>query len=181
MLCRARFFFLQTLIGGSYGLLNRTNFEPNPDFYVGSLFHSLMGNAVLDATANASSAALSLFAEAADPVADGWLRVYAHCSANRDSPRGAVTVLLLNLSPSFTFDLAPAEGTSALHPRSEYVFTAESVSSRYVSLNDQLLVVDQDGHLPKMPGRASSQPHFSLPPLSIAFLELPSFAAKACL
>ena len=140
-----------------------------------------MGNTVLAAEANASSVAASLFAAVTDPVADGWLRVYAHCSANHDSPHGAVAVLLLNLSPSFTFDLEPAEGTSALHPRSEYVFTAASVSSRYVSLNDQLLVVDKDGHLPEMPARASSQPTFSLPPLSIAFLELPSFAAKACL
>ncbi|KAJ0706041.1 putative glycosidase [Helianthus annuus] len=37
----------QSLIGGNYGLLNTTTFEPNPDYYSALLWHRLMGKKVL--------------------------------------------------------------------------------------------------------------------------------------
>ncbi|KAL5988099.1 hypothetical protein ACLOJK_035862 [Asimina triloba] len=37
----------QSLVGGNYGLLNRTTFQPNPDYYSALLWHRLMGRNVL--------------------------------------------------------------------------------------------------------------------------------------
>nr|GFD60937.1 heparanase-like protein 1 [Tanacetum cinerariifolium] len=35
------------LIGGNYGLLNKTTFMPNPDYYSALLWNQLMGTGVL--------------------------------------------------------------------------------------------------------------------------------------
>ena len=45
-------FCRQTLIGGNYGLLNRTTAHPNPDFFIAQLFHDLMGERVLSFTSH---------------------------------------------------------------------------------------------------------------------------------
>ncbi|KAK2432469.1 heparanase protein [Trifolium repens] len=48
----------QTLIGGNYGLLNTTNFTPNPDYYTGNalLWHQLTGKSVLAVSSDVFSA-----------------------------------------------------------------------------------------------------------------------------
>lgn len=58
-------FCRQTLVGGNYGLLNTTTFEPNPDYYSLLLWSRLMGSVVLNVTKDSGSSSK--------------LRVYAHC------------------------------------------------------------------------------------------------------
>ena len=48
-------FCRQTLVGGNYGLLNRTTREPNPDFFMAQMFHDKMGEKVLNVTASGRS------------------------------------------------------------------------------------------------------------------------------
>ncbi|CAH1426542.1 unnamed protein product [Lactuca virosa] len=54
----------QTLIGGNYGLLNTTTFEPNPDYYSALLWHRLMGRKVLSTNFTGTKK----------------IRSYAHCA-----------------------------------------------------------------------------------------------------
>ncbi|MCI03131.1 heparanase-like protein 3-like, partial [Trifolium medium] len=54
----------QSLIGGNYGLLNTTNFHPNPDYYSALLWHRLMGRRVLSTTFSGTNK----------------IRAYAHCA-----------------------------------------------------------------------------------------------------
>ncbi|KAJ7529160.1 hypothetical protein O6H91_15G035800 [Diphasiastrum complanatum] len=54
----------QSLVGGNYGLLNRTTFQPNPDYYSAFLWKELVGTQVL----------------ATNVIATPKLRAYAHCS-----------------------------------------------------------------------------------------------------
>lgn len=44
-------FCRQCLLGGSYGLLRRDNYHPNPDYYTGLLWHNIMDNAVFNVSA----------------------------------------------------------------------------------------------------------------------------------
>uniref|UniRef100_A0A453QXH2 Uncharacterized protein n=1 Tax=Aegilops tauschii subsp. strangulata TaxID=200361 RepID=A0A453QXH2_AEGTS len=54
----------QSFIGGNYGLLNTTTFQPNPDYYSALLWHRLMGTKVLEAKFTGSN----------------MVRAYAHCA-----------------------------------------------------------------------------------------------------
>ncbi|KAJ8452292.1 hypothetical protein Cgig2_006097 [Carnegiea gigantea] len=75
----------QTLIGGNYGLLDKITFVPNPDYYSALLWSRLMGKKVLPTYTEASS----------------YLRAYAHCTKRREG----VTLLLINLSNSTTYEI----------------------------------------------------------------------------
>ena len=56
-------FCRQTLIGGNYGLLNRTTAHPNPDFFIAQLFHDLMGERVLSFTSDVKKKGLRTYAQ----------------------------------------------------------------------------------------------------------------------
>nr|ACR36272.1 unknown [Zea mays] len=72
----------QTLVGGNYGLLNTSTFEPNPDYYSALLWHRLMGTKVLSTAFNGTNK----------------IRGYAHCAKNSEG----ITLLLINLDGSST-------------------------------------------------------------------------------
>ncbi|KAL3636200.1 hypothetical protein CASFOL_020747 [Castilleja foliolosa] len=78
-------FCRQTLIGGHYGLLDTTTFNPKPDYHSALLWSRLMGKNVLSASHNASNS----------------LRIYSHCSKNIKG----ISVLIINLSNSTTFEV----------------------------------------------------------------------------
>ncbi|KAJ7564896.1 hypothetical protein O6H91_02G038500 [Diphasiastrum complanatum] len=69
----------QSLIGGNYGLLDHTTFQPNPNYFSALLWKKHMGTDVLSATVQGAS----------------YLRAYAHCS---QGDAQSVTVVVLNLS-----------------------------------------------------------------------------------
>jgi hypothetical protein len=251
--CCCRRFLWQTLVGGSYGLLNRSTFEPNPDYYVSLLFKRLMGPQVLppnitakrtarSATANddvgdgarvyiqgggnnggggdgggggggvvggggsSSSWTMQLSGRdwtSSDPVADRWVRVFAHCTPGSNttigttgsavnsrrrrssgggggSGGGSVTLLVVNQSPSVTFDIEGGAQTPALLPRDEYVLTAASLHSQELLLNSKPLRVTTPGSLPDVDPVSGITTHLVVAPHSISFFVLPQFGAEAC-
>lgn len=186
----------QTLIGGNYGLLNKTTFVPNPDYYSALLWHQLMGKGVLLVDRNASS----------------FLRSYAHCSKGR----AGITLLLINLSNQTTFIINIQNGlnnnlraeetiTQRESPfieglkrtvkwvgheasggpvfREEYHLTPKDgyLRSQTLVLNGMPLELEDDGDIPSLdPVLLNVNSPIYIAPLSIAFIVLPNFEAPAC-
>ncbi|KAJ7547497.1 hypothetical protein O6H91_08G088500 [Diphasiastrum complanatum] len=187
----------QSLIGGNYGLLDHTTFQPNPDYYSALLWKQLMGPDVLSASVNGTS----------------YLRAYAHCSKG-DSQ--SITVLLLNLSNSTQYivkisfsdvtlrgvnlnsnsqssskaasagaagKMDKATNTSANTQRLEYHLTAPkgNLNSQEVQLNGIILQINADGNLPVLkPATVDASELLIVAPTSIVFLQLPGISLPAC-
>ncbi|XP_077216751.1 heparanase-like protein 1 isoform X2 [Tasmannia lanceolata] len=185
----------QSLIGGNYGLLDRTTFIPNPDYYSARLWNQLMGKAVLDIDFSGSP----------------YLRAYAHCSRKQVG----VTLLLINLSNTTEFRITVQSRTniglqvgqttyregSLMHglkrrvswvgwkasdgaaQREEYHLTPKDgdIQSQTMLLNGVPLKLTVDGNIPNFnPVLVDAKSPISLTPLSIAFVRLPNLEAPAC-
>lgn len=186
----------QTLVGGNYGLLNRTTFVPNPDYYSALLWHRLMGKGVLAVESNASP----------------YLRSYAHCSKGRPG----VTLVLINLSNKTEFVIGVQNGLNInLHLenqsahrrasfanslknrfswiankasdgsffREEYHLTAKdgNLQSQTMVLNGIPVKLTDNGDIPNLkPVRNDVRSSIYVRPLSVAFVALPNFDAPAC-
>ncbi|XP_062027750.1 heparanase-like protein 1 [Rosa rugosa] len=186
----------QSLVGGHYGLLNRTSFVPNPDYYSALLWHRLMGQSVL----------------AVDRYGAPHLRVYAHCSKGS----AGITLLLINLSnqTDFTVDVKNVlefdtaarsrntdKGNNFSHGlkrtlswvglkasdgplhRKEYHLTPKggNLRSKIMVLNGVPLEITKDGNIPELePVLVPTNSPLSITPLSIKFVVLPHFEAPAC-
>ncbi|KAK8463405.1 hypothetical protein SEVIR_1G360800v4 [Setaria viridis] len=174
----------QTLVGGNYGLLNKTTFEPNPDYYSALLWHRLMGTKVLSTTFNGTNK----------------IRTYAHCARNSEG----ITLLLINLSGNNTnhiyvasegartqsarkenrrFGHIPGLGEAAELTREEYHLTPKdgNLQSQQVLLNGNVLATDANGDIPKLePVQVEGTQPITVGPYSIVFAHIPSFYAPAC-
>ncbi|XP_073010807.1 heparanase-like protein 3 isoform X1 [Typha latifolia] len=175
----------QSLVGGNYGLLNTTNFMPNPDYYSALLWHRLMGRNVL---------ATSL-------TGTNKTRAYAHCA--RESQ--GITLLLINLSGNTTtqvfittgnaftqsmrqrhhtrFRHIPHLGRSLGFVREEYHLTPKDgdLHSQTMLLNGNILSVDSSGNIPKLePVQVDATQPITVAPFSIVFAHIPYFFAPAC-
>ncbi|CAN6245728.1 unnamed protein product [Urochloa humidicola] len=174
----------QTLVGGNYGLLNTTTFEPNPDYYSALLWHRLMGTKVLSTTFNGTNK----------------IRAYAHCARNSEG----ITLLLINLSGNNTnhiyvtsegaqthsgrkesrrFGHIPGLGEAAELTREEYHLTPKdgNLQSQRVLLNGNVLATDANGDIPKLePVQVEGTQPITVGPYSIVFAHIPSFYAPAC-
>ncbi|KAK1621000.1 hypothetical protein QYE76_026517 [Lolium multiflorum] len=177
----------QTLVGGNYGLLNTTTFEPNPDYYSALLWHRLMGTKVLSTTFNGTNK----------------IRAYTHCA--RDSE--GITLLLINLSGNSTNHIyVTSEGAHEdMHPysskehrsfrripklseaakltREEYHLTPKdgNLQSQHMLLNGNVLATDANGGIPKLePVQVEGTQPITVGPYSIVFAHIPSFYATAC-
>ncbi|KAH9774121.1 hypothetical protein KPL71_013536 [Citrus sinensis] len=168
-------FCRQALIGGNYALLNTTTFIPNPDYYGSLLWHRLMGKNVLATTQNASP----------------YLRVYSHCSKEKPG----ITVLLINLSNSTSFDVSvindmnlypsqeQTQDSQGEKPREEYHLTPEggNIQSDVVLLNGTPLKLTNSLDIPSMePKLADRYSPITVAPHSIVFATLRDFKAPAC-
>ena len=153
----------QTLVGGSYGLINRTNFEPNPDYYLGLLYKRLMGDTVLRPELSLS-----------DDAANGWLRAYAQCARGGSG----VALMVSNIAENTTFTLSFSNQKSML-PRDEYVLTGENLEARYIELNGETLGVS-DGALPELKPKKGESSNISVAPRSISIFVFPDADAPAC-
>ncbi|KAL4584088.1 hypothetical protein LXL04_008678 [Taraxacum kok-saghyz] len=188
----------QTLLGGNYGLLNRTTFSPNPDYYSALLWDRLMGTGVLDV--NRINIA-------------PHLRTYAHCSKRKNG----ITVLLINLSNQTNFKLdvynimnlnlrTTQENTSRKNisfgdglknkvswvglrstdenlTREEYHLTPQhgDITSKTMLLNGVPLKLTENGDVPSLrPVLVKVDSKISIDPLSIKFLRFPYFDAPGC-
>jgi len=129
--------------------ISESTFSVLPDYWVAILFKRLVGTKVLQAT---SSFTQTL--------------VYAHCG----KAPGSVTLIVINpSSASVTLNLT---GLTSLQ-RSEYIFTADSLSSYVIKLNSKPLYINSDGSLPMMTGiPGSGQP--VLPAYSYGYLVFPN-------
>ncbi|XP_045786602.1 heparanase-like protein 3 isoform X1 [Trifolium pratense] len=160
----------QTLIGGNYGLLNTTTFNPNPDYYSALLWHRLMGGRVLSTSFYGTKK----------------IRTYAHCAKESKG----VTILFLNLDNSTTVN-AQVALKFAEKPyyhlrgsqRREYHLTAKdgNLHSQIMLLNGNILSVNSDGDIPPLnPIYVDSSKPITVGPLSIVFTHIPDAAVKAC-
>lgn len=188
----------QSLIGGNYGLLDATNFVPNPDYYSALLWHRLMGRSVLST---------SFFGTKK-------IRAYAHCAKQSKG----IMVLLINLDNSTTVlgkvafngtwsseqkrthhnhhhhyqhRSGKADKSSDKLPRSlrsettreEYHLSAKDgdLHSRIMLLNGNILSVDSSGNIPTLqPVTINSSKPIVVRPFSIVFVHLPSVVLPAC-
>ncbi|KAJ0745214.1 putative glycosidase [Helianthus annuus] len=179
----------QTLIGGNYGLLNTTTFEPNPDYYSALLWHRLMGQKVLSVNFNGTKK----------------IRSYAHCA--KDS--GGITLLLINLDSKITVDVSLSlDSAWSLHKlkshvhyhhrkankprhskisgtntREEYHLTAKDgdLHSQVMMLNGKELRVNSNGEIPQFePVNVDSSEPISVAPFSIVFARIPNVTLYAC-
>ncbi|GMI94760.1 glucuronidase 3 [Hibiscus trionum] len=184
----------QSLVGGNYGLLNTTNFEPNPDYYSALLWHRLMGRNVLSTSFAGSEK----------------IRSYTHCAKQSKG----ITLLLINLDNSTTVQAKLAfnstmtlrhkhrsrtshhkhrihkttviklpKGTDAKIRREEYHLTAKdgNLQSQTVLLNGNILSVNSSGNIPPLePLHVNSAKPIVVAPLSIVFVHMPDVTVAAC-
>ncbi|GER38612.1 heparanase 1-like protein, partial [Striga asiatica] len=193
----------QTLIGGFYGLLDKTTFVPNPDYYSllltyraceanisALLWHRLMGKAVLSVNSNSSK----------------YLRAYAHCAKERLS----IAVLLINLSNQTTYNVEVQSdeqnqnrakkrnsitdrlkksvswvGNKASDEklyREEYHLTPENgnLTSQVMLLNGHPLKLTKNGGIPSLvPSLVKMGSILTISPLSIKFVVYRNFWSPA--
>jgi hypothetical protein len=120
----------QTLVGSNYGLLDDTTLAARPDYFASVLFKRLMGRVVLDVHRQGEN--------------DPFLRVYAHCTADRAGKKpGSITLMAINLHEreQATVRLAGAVGK----PFDRYQVTASSLDSDVALLNGQPLSPSSHG------------------------------------
>ncbi|KAJ4827861.1 hypothetical protein Tsubulata_020343 [Turnera subulata] len=168
-------FCRQALIGGNYALLNTTTFIPNPDYYGALLWHRLMGTSVLQINHNGSP----------------YLRAYAHCSKRKPG----VTVLLINMSNSTSFDVSvnddvneyPDEykltANTGATPREEYHLTPKdgNILSDVLLLNGEPLVLTSTQDIPSLnPKLVDPASPITVAPDSYVFATIRDFKAPAC-
>ncbi|KAJ9567232.1 hypothetical protein OSB04_003198 [Centaurea solstitialis] len=188
----------QTLIGGNYGLLDKTTFMPNPDYYSALLWDRLMGTGVLEVNRR---------------NVGPHLRTYAHCSKGKTG----ITLLLINLSNHTHFRLGvrnimnmnlhttqqetSKKKTSAIDGLKttvswvgskstdeelfleEYHLTPQhgNIRSKTMLLNGVPLELTKNGDVPSFrPAMVKLNTPISITPLSIKFLQFPNFDAPGC-
>eukprot|EP00045_Choanoeca_perplexa_P012265 m.133243 g.133243 ORF g.133243 m.133243 type:complete len:656 (+) comp15945_c0_seq2:51-2018(+) len=162
-------FCRQTLLGGSYGILRRDNYEPNPDYYVAYLWRHVMGVSVFDVTVVSSGGTVS--------QGNQTLRTFAHCHRTM---AGAVAVAVMNLDRSATYDV-----TFELESprRDDYILTAGNLTSRSITLNGQPLQVTTYGQLPPIDSTTASpgtEKKLAIAPTTIAFLVFHNVSNSRC-
>lgn len=100
----------QSLIGGDYGLINRRNLKPNPDYWVSWLWNKLMGQEVYDVSSS-------------DPL----IQVYCHSAKKA----GKCTLLIINMSASPKIIQCQHFGSK----KRRFEITADSLTSKKVRIN----------------------------------------------
>ena len=152
-------FCRQTLMGGSYELIDKTTRSPNPDWYLARLWKDAMGSAVFAASSNASD-----------------VRVFAHCA-----PTGGLSIAFINFSSNTTAALtlvqAVQPATSPLALR--ILSSADNIT---VALNGEALVYTPgSGALPSLlPASVAGGAPVLLPPHTLGFITYPDANAYNC-
>ena len=159
-------FARSTMVGANYGLLNRTTFDPHPDYYAAYLWGKVMGRSHLNTTSN-------------NPM----LRAYSTC---RNASHVVILLLNLDTKNSATVTMTVASSSShaeapAAGQQSVYALRAPggTVDGMYADGVEflrnggySLLQLDANDNLPDMSPTAMPFGTLSLGPLSYAFVEL---------
>ncbi|KAI3709387.1 hypothetical protein L2E82_39149 [Cichorium intybus] len=186
----------QSLIGGNYGLLNTTTFEPNPDYYSALLWHRLMGKKVLSTSFMGTKK----------------IRAYSHCAKESKG----ISIVLMNLDNTTSVDVKlsvksiwrlhkhrshthhehknktrhahlesrPTKlGRTRIRTREEYHLTPKdgNLHSKVMMLNGKELIVNASGEIPSLnPLFMNYLEPVTVAPYSIVFVHLPHFTLYAC-
>ncbi|CAN6802004.1 hypothetical protein Bca4012_092869 [Brassica carinata] len=176
----------QSLIGGNYGLLNTTNFTPNPDYYSALIWRRLMGRKALFTSFSGTKK----------------IRSYTHCARQSKG----ITVLLMNLDNTTTvvanvelnntYKLRHRKTSQKIArtsqmpwvsdgetQREEYHLTANdgNLHSQTMLLNGHALQVNSIGDIPPLePIHVNSTDPITIAPYSIAFVHMPNVVVPAC-
>ncbi|WP_197373311.1 hypothetical protein [Mycolicibacterium baixiangningiae] len=144
-----------TLVASDYGLLDDTDFTPQPNYWAALLWKRLMGPTVLDSGV---------------PIEEGT-HLYAHCQPGTP---GGVTLLAINndRTASRTVELATAA--------ERYTLAADPLDSRTVSLNGHPLALGPGDALPTLSGAPTAAGELILEPATITFLTIPTAGNQAC-
>ena len=152
-------FCRQTLMGGSYELIDKITRSPNSDWWVARLWKDSMGSAVFEASSNASN-----------------VRVFAHCA-----PTGGLSVAFINFSSNTTASLTLAH---AVQPAASPVALRilSSADNVTVALNGEALVYSPgSGALPSLsPATATGGAPIMLPPHTLGFVTFPDAHEYDC-
>ena len=151
----------QAFLAGKYAMVNKTGFSPHPEYYAAVLFKRLAARGVLQISTNKP---------------DNKFRVYAMCArTSKHTLPGSVFVFIINLyneSKSFSFP------DYELLQMKQYLFTADSLSSDVVKLNNKPLLMETD-KLPRMKPIFVDQP-IKLPAHSIGYYILDLVSLSIC-
>jgi heparanase len=144
-----------TLAASDYGLIDEKTLVPRPNYWAALLWHTTMGETVLDAGTSPSNS----------------VRIYAQCM--KGTP-GGVTLLALNLSRTDPQTIKAAEASV------RYTLTAPGLESHMVELNGKNLKVSESGDVPKLEGVGVAKGSVTMPPESITFLAMVGAGNAAC-
>jgi len=153
-------------VGGWYGLLNWTDFTPNPDYWIISLWKQTMGRQV--------------YTVKTEGPWDNWVYVFAH-----SAPGGGRTVAIVNIKKeSRSFHLKGPEVSAELMREEYWLNAPDGVLTRQLHLNGVPMQLTPDDQVPPMiplvrKGVAKGAPasakaaegHWvTIPPQSIVFI-----------
>uniref|UniRef100_A0A914DVR3 C-type lectin domain-containing protein n=1 Tax=Acrobeloides nanus TaxID=290746 RepID=A0A914DVR3_9BILA len=158
---------------GFYALLNTTNFQPKPDYWLSFLYKKLVGTDVLRVTVNSASGPITT-------PQNQSLRLYAASSA---SGNGFVLYglnIYSCLENGLIIDLPDVNNKQI----TAYVLTGYNddnlgLASRYASLNNALLNWTSHQPTPNIQGQVASLP-FTVPPYSLFFLVVNQTQVTQC-
>ncbi|KAK6116433.1 hypothetical protein DH2020_049895 [Rehmannia glutinosa] len=149
--------------GGAYNSGGKEVSHSFVDGFCALLWHRLMGKNVLSASHNGSP----------------YLRIYSHCSKKT----AGISVLIINMSNSTTFDVKVADEYKDENQREEYHLTPKDgdILSDVLLLNGTPLKLTESSDIPAMnPQLVDSTSPIKVAPDSIVFATLKGFRASAC-
>ena len=144
-----------TLAASDYGLLDENTFEPRPNYWATSLWHTLMGTTVLDPQV----------AVAPD------IYVYAQCLAKQP---GGVTLLIINADRQRSFELNLPTASE------RYTLTADKLEDTTVKLNGKPIRLTSSGDLPQFGGEPVKAGRIIFASTSITFLTVAKAGNAYC-
>jgi hypothetical protein len=144
-----------TLAASDYALIDEQTLTPRPNYWAALLWHTTMGETVLDAGTSPSSD----------------VHLYAHCM--KRAP-GGVTLLALNLSRTEPQTINVTDASV------RYTLTAPGLESHVVELNGKEPKVSAGGDVPNLEGVGTAKGSIRLPAASITFLAMPRAGNAAC-
>jgi heparanase 1 len=164
----------QTFYGFNFPLVNK-KLEPTPNYWVALYYKKLVGTNVLDVTSSLSNTNKN----------SRKFRMYAHCTQESNlypKSSGSITIYGMNLFDADTviyFGHFIIGSVTEIH---QYLFTADTMYSKDVYLNQEILTMPSDTSFPAMkPKVISLTSEILLPGKSVVFYVLPNMKAKACL
>ncbi|KAK1125195.1 hypothetical protein K0M31_006535 [Melipona bicolor] len=156
----------QSLFGGNYAMIG-PDLMPNPDWWVSVIYKKFVSEKVLR---------LSTSLE--------YLRFYAHCTPKKAwiGKVSAITVYGSNLA-NFSVPIS-IQGIPIFHRNAKaflYVLTSDSLQSRTIKLNEEILKLQSNGNLPSFqPIVFEPTQQITLPPYSMVFIVIHGAKVPVC-